>query len=133
MKRRIGKIEARAISACNEIKNGMLSDFRMEWRKSYTWGRVAVILYHGEKAAEASGCGYDKESACLAAFLYPLSDKVGGCGGAGFSTVRDHLATDGWKLEHTYNGKWEDGFRIERIPNFANSSLAQVPASVLDR
>lgn len=114
MKRRIGKIEARAIAACEDIKNGRLSDFNMEWRKSATWNRVAVILYRGEKAAEASGCGYDKESACLSSFLYPLSDKVGGCHGAGFSSVRDALASAGWTLEHTYNGKYEDGYRITR-------------------
>jgi len=89
-------------------------EFAMLWRPSRTWGRVAVILWRGEKAAEASGCGYDKESACLVAFLYPLVKEVGGCGGAGLRTVQDRLSGAGWLLEHTYDGKAEDGYRITR-------------------
>lgn len=119
MKQRIGKIEARAIAACEAIKNGSLSDFSIEWRKSACWGRVAAITYRGEKAAEASGCGYDKESACLVAFLYPLTKDIGRCGGAGLRTVQDRLKAAGWILTHTFNGKHEDGYRIER---------AEVPA-----
>lgn len=114
MKRRMGKMESRAAYAMREaVARGTL-DFEMEWKRSNTWGLCPSISYHGEKAAHASGCGYDKESACLVEFLSGLSPgKI--CGsGAGFSTVQRELKAIGWILECTFRGNREHGYRITK-------------------
>lgn len=117
MKAKVGKIEARAIEACEYIRQNGVLHFNMEWRKSRYWGRCPVIEWHGYKAAGASGCGYDKGSAALSSFLNPLSPGLNRCSGAGFSTVRDTLAESGWNLEQTFSGKTEDGFKISKKAN----------------
>lgn len=88
----------------------------MMWKKSATWGRCPSIAYRGEKAAHASGCGYDKESACLCEFLSSLAPDGIHASGAGFRTVVDKLAMAGWLLEKTYSGATEDGYRLSRKP-----------------
>ena len=113
-------MEQRAYVACQSIKAGNLTQFAVTWSKSRTWGLCPRIEYRGEKAAHASGCGYDKLSAVLAMFLMWLDDReagsVGGCGGAGVREVQTRLAAIGWKLTHSYDGKAEDGFEIEPCP-----------------
>lgn len=90
-------------------------DFAVYWAKSNVWGLRPRIEWHGKKAARASGCGYDKLSAVLVDFLHPLVPEVAGCSGAGVGSVIQRMAEHGWKLEHVYEGKTEDGFRIARI------------------
>lgn len=115
MKRRLGKMELRAANAMREAQDRGSLDFTMFWNRSNTWGLCPSIYYHGEKAAHASGCGYDKESACLVDFLSSLSpEKIRGHG-CGFSVVRQQLQEIGWKLECIFQGKFEHGYRITRI------------------
>lgn len=123
MKTRYTKMESRAILACDSIRECGRAEFGMEWRPSRTWGRIAVILWRNEKVSEASGCGYDKESAALANFLrFLATDPAGQAAihaghGAGFCTVQEKLNAAGWILRKTYSGKWEDGFSLERKEN----------------
>ena len=78
---RINKEEARqlAIMACNTITDITIG---VEWRRSTTWGSIPTATvkvwskddngnskYEGEFTAKASGCGYDKLSACIASAL----------------------------------------------------------------
>lgn len=111
---RMSLIEKRAERACSFIKQEGSLDFSVVWKRSSTWGRTASIYWHGSKAAFASGCGYDKLSAVVAAFLYPLVGTGDIGSGAGISTVQQRLAERGWNLEHMYEGQWEDGFRISK-------------------
>jgi len=88
----------------------------MEWRKSRTWGNIAVILdNYSEKCSEASGCGYDKESACLAELLRFLCQSTATTGGAGLNSVIRACEKDGWKLEKTASGKTFNGYRITKM------------------
>ena len=111
-------MEKRATAACGKIKDYGSYDFQVIWKKSCTWGWCPSIYYRGKKAAYASGCGYDKLSAVLCDFLAPLipedSDFRGLGSGAGLSTVQSRLDELGWTLEHVYDGRNEDGFRITR-------------------
>lgn len=115
-KERLTVMQKRAKDACGEIVRYGSMNFSVEWCKSSTWGRCPRIMHQGEKAAHASGCGYDKLSAVLAEFLtWLVPDGLPGCSGAGVRTVQDKLKAAGWMLEHLYDGKWEDGFRISKI------------------
>ena len=108
-------MEKRAANACEKIKEYGSYDFQVIWKKSRTWGNCPSIYYHGEKAAYASGCGYDKLSAVLSDFLAPLvAPERLYCHGAGLSSVQQRLDELGWTLENTYDGKSEDGFRVTR-------------------
>ena len=116
MKEKLTTIEKRAEHYCNLIKEWGKEDFGMEWRKSRTWGSIAVVANAaGEKCSEASGCGYDKKSACLSGFLVFLCLSVKGTGGVGFRAVQTACESDGWKLEKTASGKTFDGYRITKI------------------
>lgn len=91
----------------------------VEWRKSSTWGRIAVIVNHdGEKMAQASGCGYDKLSACLADFLMmapQVIDAAGvaGLGGTGYSNLAAELPSlSDLTIERTGETRTSDTFRI---------------------
>ena len=112
------KMQKRAHAACEQIKIsaafGMAFKFAILWRRSPTWGYCPTIQYNGEKAAYASGCGYDKASAVLAEFLAPLAPEVSRHAGAGVSSVIDELSKHGWKLVQTYNGSLEDAFEIRK-------------------
>lgn len=96
MKTKLTRMETRAQAWCERVKEsdiGEPSTFAVEWRRSRTWGRIAVIETHEGKAAEASGCGYNKESAALAQFLEYLGETederraIARNAGAGFSSV----------------------------------------------
>lgn len=96
MKTKLTRMEARAKAWCDRVKEspiGEPSTFAVEWRKSRTWGRIAVIETNDGKAAEASGCGYNKESAALAQFLEYLGETederhaIAHNAGAGFASV----------------------------------------------
>jgi len=113
---KLGQIETRAKAYCNQINESGSGYIAIEWRKSRIWGRVAVILDNrGYKAAEASGCGYDKESACLVELLKFLCPSCSVCGGAGFRSVEIACEKDGWRLAKTVSGETFDAFHIERI------------------
>lgn len=111
------KMETRAFNACQDIKAYGSATIRVDWRKSKTWGMCPRIDWHGEKAAYAGGCGYNKESAVLAEFLQWLAPDpwiIGQHYGAGLRAVQDELAKLGWTLTQVYSGNREDGYRIER-------------------
>lgn len=93
--------------------------FTVEWRKSRTWGSIAVIEADGGKAAEASGCGYDKLSACVVDFLYLMPDPaaaqaIAGASGAGIGTIKRRLAETGWNFEEVAATSGTDTFRLSR-------------------
>ena len=116
MKQKLTKIETRAKKYCDLINEWNGTCFSMEWRKFATWGMIAVILdNHDEKCAEASGCGYDKESGCLAGFLRFLCPSVAGAGGDGLNAVKEKCENDGWILEKTASGKTFDAYRIDKM------------------
>jgi len=115
MKEKLTKIETRAKAFCEVIAEYESMDFGIEWRRSRTWGSVAVILdNHNEKCSEASGCGYDKESACLAGLLVFLCPSAAHTGGVGLRAVITGCEKDGWRLEKTASGKTFDGYRISK-------------------
>lgn len=115
-KEKLTVMQKRAKDACEEIVRYGDMNFSVEWCKSNTWGRRPRIMHRGEKAAHASGCGYDKLSAVLVEFLrWLVPDGLPGCSGAGVRTVQNRLKEAGWLLEHLYDGQREDGFRISKI------------------
>lgn len=108
-------LEKRAAAACASIQEAGSGAIEVYWNKSRTWGNCPVIYWCGEKAAYASGCGYDKLSSVLADFLRWLApDTVLRSGGAGVRSVIEELAALGWELVQTYDGRDEDGFEIKR-------------------
>jgi len=110
------KLEKRAKEACDEYARRGEGSFAVIWAKSSTWGLCPRIEWRGEKAAHASGCGYDKLSAVVAEYLSPLVPEVGFRGGAGINSVIDCMKEYGWELKHTYDGKTEDGFELTKLP-----------------
>ncbi len=120
---RLTTTEKRAAAYMERAKQAGRISIAMHWKKSRDYGLCPVIYSHtGEKCAYAGGCGYDKESACLAEllrFLFPYGSephtKIHSASGAGFGRVRDALALHGWELRHAYNGKTEDGYELTRI------------------
>lgn len=116
MKEKLTKLETRAKDYCALIDKWGSTDFGMEWRRSREWGRIAVITDNrGDKCSEASGCGYDKESACLSGLLGFLCPSAAHKGGVGLRAVKDACLANGWLLEKTASGKTFDGYRITRI------------------
>ena len=111
---RISKQESTRNHAAERIKAWGSLDFTVEWIKSKTWGRCARIRFNGDTAAHASGCGYDKLSAVVDEFLRPLAPEAEHTGGCGIRSTIEAMAACGWTLTHAYEGKNEDGFRIER-------------------
>lgn len=111
-----GKMEQRAAAECARIERNGEGAFCVVWKKSRTWGNCPSISdLNGEKAAHASGCGYDKLSAVVCEFLAWLSPSgYLKTGGAGIRATIQELAGLGWELEHTYDGNSEDGFTIRR-------------------
>lgn len=107
-------LQKRAARACAEIEEQGYGVIFVEWRKSRVYGYCPCILYHREKAAYASGCGYDKLSAVLAEYLEPLVPGIERCSGAGETSIIEFLAEHGWELKHTYSGNTEDGFTLTR-------------------
>lgn len=118
-KKRLTKTERNARDFCEMVRENGSADFGMVWKKSRTWGQCPSITGRGVIIARASGCGYDKESACLVEalqFLATTDDErrtVWGASGAGFPSVVKALASIGWGLTQTYSGQAEDGYRVE--------------------
>lgn len=107
-------MEKRAKAAMDHARENGTLEFTIQWKKSPTWGNCPRIDWRGEKAAYASGCGYDKESAVIQEFVSSLlPDTAKNFGGAGFNTAMAIMAEHGWNLTRTYTGKTEDGFRLE--------------------
>lgn len=141
---RLSKAERVAKRVCEYMAEpaNALSEwsFGIEFRPSRTWGTVPTIEWGGEKVASASGCGYDKESACLVDFLrflpglnrVPYQGSTTGetyvelckASGAGVRSVIQLLAESGWTLTQVYTGKREDGFTIRR------STLDEIDAAI---
>lgn len=82
LKTKLKEIEKRKAAALARIQNAALDsikslDISVEWHKSRTWGNnpraeVRIHTQNGEflsLTGTASGCGYDKESAAIAAAL----------------------------------------------------------------
>jgi len=108
-------LERRAKARCEQLAENDGGVFVIEWRASRTWGRVAVITdNYGEKAAEASGCGYCKQSGVLAVFLRFLVPEVAAAHGCGLYTVKETMAAHGWLLEVS-EGRTEDHCRLSRV------------------
>jgi hypothetical protein len=105
-------MEQRAAAACEGFKKNDGGAFRVTWNRSRTWGRCPRIVYRGEKAAYAGGCGYDKLSAVLVSFLkwLALDGEYLGGSASGVEVVRENLEAFGWDLVHEYNGDSKDGF-----------------------
>lgn len=116
MSERMTKTERRAAEACRYFERFGGGEFAVVWKKSALYGRCPSIAWRGEKAAYASGCGYDKLSAVLCEFLRTLvaEGALRGCSGAGLQTVQDRLAGAGWELTRTYDGTAEDGFQLRK-------------------
>ena len=119
MKPRLTQLERRAHAACDTIRRYAQSNdpyhFAVLWKRSATWGLCPSIMYSGQKAAHASGCGYDKLSAVVAEFLSPLCPGVNLGGGAGIDHVIQTLGACGWELRHLYEGRTEDSFSIRPV------------------
>ena len=122
--KRMGEMESRAYQACKEIKerlaDGGSFNFTMVWKKSRTWGHCPSIILFGGKVAHASGCGYCKESACLADALRFMADTpeqyndIDKTRGRGESAVIKAMKGAGYILEKTYYGDNEDGYTISK-------------------
>lgn len=117
------KAEACAEALCNQAKQEGSVFFSVEWTRSRTWGQCPKVLYRGDVAARASGCGYDKQSAALAEALSPLGETkegriaIGACRAAGLRALQAALAGLGWTLVQEYDGKREEGYHLHRAPN----------------
>ena len=111
------KQEKRAADACESYREWGGGRFSVEWVKSRTWGHCPRIMWRDQKAAYASGCGYDKISAVLAEYLQSLVPEAEllRTAGAGLRAVELLLAEHGWKLEQTHNGRTEDGFKLTKM------------------
>ena len=113
--------EKRAARALAHLTDpAAVETFAVDWKKSRTWGRTASVNVRGGRAALASGCGYDKLSACVVEYLSEapapeLVAAIRGCGGSGIRNVIDKARAAGWNLEHVHDGNTVDVFRLSRI------------------
>jgi len=106
-------LEKRAIKACDIIRESGSGIFAVEWRKSRNWNFIAVICdTNGDKAAMATGCGYDKESQVISEFLLPLCPSVANTGGCGLSSTKAACAKDGWRLKVLSTSKTYDLYEV---------------------
>jgi hypothetical protein len=104
-------------------KSGGTIQLGVVFTSSRTWGNIpTVYTIGGIKLASASGCGYDKHSACLAYSLKWLFErgtaehgKISSCAGVGINSLCDALKECGYLLERTYYGKNEIGYNLTRI------------------
>ena len=114
-------MERRAAALCAELTQCGGGTVDIDWAKSATWGLCPRVLWRGEKAAHASGCGYCKESTVLAEALRFLGATpearmaIRRTGGAGVSSVEDALKAQGWRLTKVASGKMYDAFTVRRI------------------
>jgi len=127
-KKRLTKTEQAADAFFGQLRRGEYPPdfpvpFRMVFAKSRTWGWCPTLETCGETVlARASGCGYDKESACLASALCFLAKSDDGRAAisrthsAGFRSVQEALAAQGWELCKVYDGKAENGYTVRRTP-----------------
>lgn len=113
--------EQRAKAYCEYLIQYNGAEFGVEWKKSAMYGYNPVILHHGDKCTNISGCGYDKLSAALASvlcFLFPLDSEahnaIAALSGCGLSSVQGRLSEMGWTLDRTACGSAFDGFRLSR-------------------
>ena len=110
--------EKRANALCESIRRNDGGSVTVEWIKSATWGSNPRIMHDGEKCTNISGCGYCKHSAALASALCYLGTteeerrSIARTLGAGVSSVRDALASLGWKLECVASGKSFDAYLL---------------------
>lgn len=114
-------LQKRAAYALSGLSQDSPNVFTVEWRKSSTWGRIAVICnHHGEKVAEASGCGYDKLSAVIADYLMwaPFistedSARIAGLGGTGYGNLQSVInESTGLDIKQLSSGKTSDTFQV---------------------
>ena len=94
---RLTTLEQRAKRWTDEFDTSEV--FSIEWRPSAMYGNTAVICdSYGDKAAAATGCGYDKESLALADFLQFLCPSAAHKGGFGFSSIEAAVIKDGYTI-----------------------------------
>ena len=112
--------EKRAESFCNRIKELGSTTIEIEWIDSKTWGSNPRIMGPNGKCTNISGCGYDKESQCLADCIRFLgsneedNDAIWKTGGCGFDSVAEALASIGWNLKKIHSSKKLDLYTIEK-------------------
>lgn len=115
----------RAYALARAIRAGYVDTAEVIWTPSRTWGATAKVVHAGETVELASGCGYDKGSAVLAGALRYLGRNdaermmIARTEGCGYSTVRDALASCGWKLEHAHTCAGRYGSEIFTIARIA--------------
>lgn len=128
-KPRLSQTERNAVAFCEEAKKYGSASFNVRWIKSRTWGSNPSAECRNVRIGYASGCGYCKSSAVLASALHPLGEttearhRIHATGGAGESAIIAALAAEGWTLSKVYDGKTEDGWRIERATVAAPTRL----------
>lgn len=123
MKERLTTVERRALDMCRSIQEWGKASFAVEWKHSRVWGKCPSILWRGEKVSHASGCGYCKHSACLAAALQFMANTVDGrraiaiTSGCGVPSVIRALDAAGWTLMHVAESQSSDCYEIRRKPD----------------
>lgn len=88
------------------------------------WGANPILRWNGIRAhSPISGCGYDKESACLADVLRwlfdeddPRHNEIWGCGGCGFDSLQTRVADCGFSLVKTASGNMFDAYSLSSAP-----------------
>lgn len=119
-KPRLSQTELNAVAFCEEIRKFGNGTFHVRWIKSRMWGSNPSAEHNGARIAYASGCGYCKSSTVVAHTLGMLGStpeaqrSIYATGGAGEASVIEALKKEGWILTKTYDGKTEDGWRVER-------------------
>jgi hypothetical protein len=100
--------------ADHALKTGGAS-FTIFWRRSSTWGLCPAALFQGQRMANASGCGYCKQSAVLDSVMRFLCPDIRHTGGAGERATIEAAKACGWMLSCDYNGKTEEGWSVKRV------------------
>lgn len=143
MNKRLDKVAA---AEAVELPDGV--SISVEWKKSRTWSanpHATVYAAHTDTHGRASGCGYDKESAAIAAAFndnpevmaiiytaveagikpgYSVLDSVGlpffdgGCGVSCFYKVFENC---GYQFKRTASGRTFDCYLIERMPEITRT------------
>lgn len=148
MNKRLDKLTAaEAVELPEEIT------ITVDWVKSQTWGHnphATVYAANTTTTGRASGCGYDKQSAAIAAAFndnpevmatiyaaieagvkpgYSVSDSVGlpyfdgGCGVECFYKVFENC---GYQFKKTADGRTFDGYSISKMPEITFNIIEEV-------
>jgi len=117
---KLTQMEKRAKQFAQEVIDYGNGHVGVYWKKNATWGYNPSVEGNGTKIGYASGCGYCKESAALAAALRFLGandeqqQSIWQASGCGVDAVRQALESCGFELQSRYHGKREDSYRVIR-------------------